>query len=556
MSLIRYVHKRDVINVILEGIKMKRVILIIVLFLVFASFMSLNAQWARTYGGNDNEYLFSIQETKDGGYIAAGWTESFATGDENIWILKIDSLGDVEWEKTYGGVGRDLGGHLQQTADGGYILGGTTDSFGTGGFDRWILKLDSSGGIEWQHSYGGVDNDFSGPMYQTTDGGYIVSGRIQPYGAGDGNLLVMKLNSSGDIEWQRTYGTGPKDFNSIDFQQTNDGGFIAAGSSYSFGAGLSDVWILKLYSNGNIEWQKTYGGSNYEYPACIQQTEDGGYIVLGNTKSFGAGNYDCWIFKLDFTGNIEWQRTFGSIDYDNANFIIQTKEGGYIFTGYSYSFGNGDSDIWIIKLNRTGDIEWQHLYGGNGSESSSLVEQTEEGDYLIAGITDSYGIGYDDALILKISSSGEIDESCGDFIKISNATIIDTHVIPQETYITPQESYVLSQSTNVLPQDSNATSTLICFRPSSPEEQIETIIDDVEDLVDTGQLDLGPGNSLRVKLEVALHTLQKRNTTAASSQLQAFINQVNAFMSAGILSEVEGQPLIDAATQVITELFE
>ncbi len=538
------------------------------LFLFFLSILVLDAQWARTYGGDQDELAWSIQQTDDGGYIAAGWTESFAAGDGDIWILKLNPEGDVEWEKTYGGIGWDLGGSIQQTADGGYILGGTTDSFGAGSFDRWILKLDSSGGIEWQRTYGGVDNDLSGPMYQTTDGGYIVSGRTYSFGAGPRNLLVLKLNSSGDIEWQRTYGTGSIDFYSVDFQQTNDGGFIAAGDTRSFGAGQEDMWILKLDSVGKIEWQRTFGGSEYDRSLCIQQANDSGYIVLGYTKSFGAGDSDILILKLSSIGEIEWQSTYGGSDSDSSRSIQQTYDGGYIIAGGTSSFGAGDSDMWVLKLDTVGDIEWQRTYGGIESEWAYSIQQSEDGGYIVAGYACSFGAGDADVWILKLDSNGEIDLSCG-FIGSSDAIVSGVNVVSIETNVEPQDTDITPQKTYVSPQDTIAFEIVLCSRPT-PEEQIENLIDEVENQVNMDQLNKGRGNALIVKLEAALQMIESENVNAAYNQLRAFINQENvnaacnqlrafinhvkAYIKAGIILQEEGQALIDAANLVILGL--
>ncbi|MDE2180364.1 MAG: hypothetical protein KGJ40_05895, partial [candidate division NC10 bacterium] len=236
--------------------------------------------FAKTYGGANDDWIGSIRQTTDGGYIVAGYTTSFGAGNADAWVLKLDATGAVQWQKTYGGVGYDEATSIQQTTDGGYIVAGYTNSFGAGYQDAWVLKLDSTGTVVWQQTYGGTDYDYATSIQQTTDGGYIVAGRTRSFGgAGFDDAWILKLNSTGTVEWQKTYGgTGGDEATSI--QQTTDGGYIVAGST-SFGAGNADAWVLKLDAVGAVQWQRTYGGAANDYATSIHQTADGGYIVSG-----------------------------------------------------------------------------------------------------------------------------------------------------------------------------------------------------------------------------------------------------------------------------------
>ncbi len=284
--------------------KMKGKILAIFFLFHFTSYLSLNAQWARTYGGSEDDYAYSVQQTSDGGYIVVGETRSF--GDElgDLWILKLNSGGDIEWQKTYGRGYSDGAYSIQQTNDGGYIVAGVTKSFGAGSSDIWILKLNSEGDIEWQKTYGGSGGEIARSIQQTNDGGFIVAGNTTSFGAGQSDICILKLSSNGDIEWQKSYG-GSESESAYSIQQTNDGGYVVAGETRSFGAENEDIWILKLASDGTIEWQKTYGGSQEEEASSIQQTGDGGYIVAGSTASYGAGKRDFLILKLSSNGDID-----------------------------------------------------------------------------------------------------------------------------------------------------------------------------------------------------------------------------------------------------------
>jgi len=369
--------------------------------------------WQKTFGGKDDDEANLIQQTTDGGYIVAGWTESFHSGDESVYkdvyILKLNSKGEVQWQKTFGGEGSDEANSIQQTTDGGYIVAGWTESFGFGGQDVYILELNSNGELEWQKTFGGKYDDGAESIQHTADGGYIIAGWTKSFGSGLENVYILKLNSKGQLEWQKTFGRGDSDeANSI--QQTTDGGYIVAGWTKSSDSGEGDVYILKLNSKGEVEWQKTFGGKYDDDVAnLIQQTTGGGYVVAGWTKSFGSGWKDVCILKLNSKGEKEWQKMFGGEYDDEANSIQQTTDGGYIVAGWTKSFGSGEEDVYILKLNSKGEIEWQKTFGGKNDDRASSIQQTTDGGYIVAGVTGSFGSAEQDVYILKLNSKGEID---------------------------------------------------------------------------------------------------------------------------------------------------
>jgi len=436
---------------------MKRKIAVILFLLCCTSFLPLNAQWAKTYGGSEDDYAYSIQQTNDGGYIVAGVTESY--GDEwgDFWILKLASNGIIEWQKTSGWLHMDKVRSIQQTNDGGYVVGGYT------GY-TWILKFSSDGDIEWQREYGGIFDVFDYrdiySIQQTTDGGYISVCETVYFGPLEHDISVFKFSSDGSVEWNKTYGGIEYDY-AYSIQQTNDGGYVVAGETESFGAGGSDIWILKLASDGSIEWQKTYGGNYPEGSNSIQQTSDGGYVVAGKTSSFGSGSSDIWVLKLASDGSIEWQKTYGGSLGEESSSIQQTGDGGYVVAGETSSFGAGSSDIWILKLASDGTIEWQKTYGGSQGEEASSIQQTSDGGYVVAGSTDTYGAGMKDFLILKLSSNGNIDPSCY-LVNESNADVSDSSVSPTDTDIIPEILDITLNIKNITPQDSDALVYSLC----------------------------------------------------------------------------------------------
>jgi hypothetical protein len=382
------------------------------------------ATWARTYGGTSDDRAFSIEQTTDGSFVVARRTYSFGAGDFDFWVLKLDTLGNVQWEKTYGGAGGEDTRFIQPTTDGGYVVAGLTDSFGAGNWDYWALKLDASGNVQWQKTYGGASNDRGLSIQQTTDGGFVIAGGTYSFGAGDWDFWVLKLDTSGNVAWQKTYGGTNEDI-AFFLKQTSDGGYVVAGHTYSFGAGNYDFWVLKLDASGNVTWQKTYGGASADAALSIQQTTDGGFVVTGWTESFGAGSYDLWVLKLDASGNVQWQKTYGGTDSERAYSIRQTTDGGFIVAGWTGSFGAGGWDSWVLKLDASGTVQWQKTFGGALDEQAFSIEQTTDGGFVAAGYTNSFGAGSYDFWVLKMDANGNIDPSCT-FIADTAATITDT----------------------------------------------------------------------------------------------------------------------------------
>ncbi len=346
-----------------------------------------------------------------------------------ISIISVYAQPSIEWQDCLGGSGFDEGYSITKTSDNGFVVAGETGSndcdvtVNNGDTDYWVVKLTSSGSIEWQRSYGGSNYDRARSVSQTCDGGFIIAGESWSddgdvggnYGGYD--YWVIKTDSIGLIEFEKHLGGGSVDI-ARSIQQTSDGGFVVAGESYSNdydvsgNHGWKDYWIVKLDSTGSIIWQHSLGGTSDDHAYSIQQTMDGGYIVTGDSKSndFDVSGhhgtsvhyyskYDFWVAKLDSLGSLEWQNSFGGIKDDRARSIIQTSDLGYAVAGFSYSndgdlthhYGTpGDSaDFWIVKLDSLGIIEWQRTLGGNGNDEAYSILEDYDGGYVIAGRSNS-----------------------------------------------------------------------------------------------------------------------------------------------------------------------
>lgn len=424
-------------------------------------------QWAATYGGSDHERAYSIHETSDGGYVVAGYTESFSTierygnKDRDIWVLKLRTNGMVEWQKTYGGDNADEAHCVQQTGDGGYIVTGWTLSFDNGDF-CWVLKLRADGTVEWQKVYGGGGGEWADFVQQTIDGGYIVAGKTSSLGAGSWDFWILKLRPDGTVEWERTYGGEDWD-EASSIQQTSDGGYIVAGNTSSFvprGEDSPDIWVLKLRADGTAEWQKTYGGDSFDSAEAIRQTSDGGYVVAGYTGSFGDKSYDLWILKLRPDGTIEWQKTYGGKGFNGAYSTQQTIDGGYIVAGDTVSSGAGEVDFWVLKLRVDGSVEWQRTYGGAGGEDAHSTQQTVDGGYVVAGCTFSFGAGKGDFWVLKLRPDGSIGPSC-DFVMDTSVSGKDSGASARNTR-SPRISNANPKDSSATVRDTNAPANFLC----------------------------------------------------------------------------------------------
>ncbi|MBI5740237.1 MAG: choice-of-anchor D domain-containing protein [Nitrospirae bacterium] len=380
-------------------------ILFFTLFLPVTTYAA--AFWSKTYGSSGDDFIRSIVRTPDGGYIAAGYTTSFSEGDADLWVVKLDGAGDVQWQKTYGGGGVDSARTLALASDDGYIIAGVTDSFGKGLMDALVVKLGPDGSTQWEYTYGGADADYARYIQQVSDGGYIVAGWTSSFETGMSDAWMLKLDAAGQVQWQKAYGREGDD-QARTVQSTSDGGYIVTGWTSSFGNGDFDAWILKLDASGNVQWQKTFGGYRNDYSKYVLQTSDGGYVVAGWTASFGRGDFDFWVFKLNSAGTIEWEKTYGHTGTDQARHIQQTSDGGYIVAGWSNSFGAGDYDVLTLKLDASGNIVWQSAYGDSGDDKSNSVIQIPDGGYVVAAETASFGVMSNDSWVLKVDGNGNI----------------------------------------------------------------------------------------------------------------------------------------------------
>lgn len=432
-----------------------------------------NIEWQKCYGGTSTDKATSICQTTDKGFVLTGHTTS-NDGDVigvhgvggDYWVVKLDSIGNLQWQTCLGDTMQDIAYSIQQTTDGGFIVAGKTQSNhgqvtgNHGDFDYWVVKLDVSGNIQWQKCLGGTVDDEAYCIQQTNDGGYIVAGWTH---SNDGDITgsiggfdywIVKLDNSGNIQWQKCLGGTSNDWGYY-VNQTTDGGFFVAGYTASNNINVTgnhgnfDYWVLKLDSSGNIIWQKCLGGTNSDYMYYARQNFDGGFILIGSSESNNGdvtgnhGNGDFWAVKLDSVGNIKWQKCLGGSSFDIPNSIQQTSDDGFIIAGATYSndgdvTGNhGSYDYWVVKLDSSGTLEWQKCLGGTGMEWGQSLKQTNDEGIIVAGYAASNdgdvlgNHGGDDFWVTKLSRG----KSLKFFHQISNNSLFSSPTLIGEGYL-------------------------------------------------------------------------------------------------------------------------
>ena len=365
----------------------------------------------KTYGGPGTESARRVQITPEGGYIMVGHTTSHDSADANIYVIKTDMFGDTLWTKSIGGSGLDYGYSIYKTNDGNFIIAASTKSTGAGGDDFYLIKIGGNGAVLWAKTYGGTGEDIAREAIQTTDGGYIIVGYTNSPGASFFDAYLIKTNANGDTTWTKTYGGMSYDAGTS-VKQTSDGGYILLGETFSFGAGSSDYYLIKTDATGNITWTKTYGGAAVDEGSYVQLTSDGGYIVIGDSESYGAGDADIYVVKTNATGDSLWSKTYGGPLKDVGKTIEPTSSGGYIIAGVNRSVGIGFlPDVWILNINSIGDTIWTKTYGGANHEHGYDAKQTADGGYIVVSHGNIVPGNKEDVYLLKLDSLGNMDST-------------------------------------------------------------------------------------------------------------------------------------------------
>lgn len=371
-------------------------------YLTICYYGSTQITFQKSFGGLDFDASYCVQQTSDDGYVLLGKTKSFGTGsDDDIYLIRTNVYGDTVWTKTFGGTGYETGRSIQETVDGGYIVCADNSNSLTG---ARLLKINSIGDTTWTRTYMG----WGYSVQHTSDGGYMMAGSAY-FGAGGWNLNLIKTSTTGDALWSKSYGGWTHDYGYSGLQ-TNDGGFIVVGSTESFGSGGKDVYVIKTDSDGNLLWSKTYGETAQDVGESIIQTSEGGYIIVGTSYSHSWDQLspDMNVIKIDSLGNVEWSKRYGGfICYTLGKDILETPDGDFAVIGYTGCDGNqGEMEQGlVVKINSAGEMIWAKGYGEYATDGFYSIDATSDNGFIMSGLTSSFGSGGADVYLLKTDSS-------------------------------------------------------------------------------------------------------------------------------------------------------
>ncbi|ASJ03529.1 hypothetical protein A3L09_09815 [Thermococcus profundus] len=444
-------------------------ILGLVLVLALATYPTVGAvmehYWAKTFGWQGTDYLVDSKILENGDIILVGSTRPSKIDYYDIWVMRLDKNGSVKWANKY--VGYEDSRTYSVATDGrDIIVAGGVGTSGLRGVDGSILRLDEQGNIKWQRTYGGRGDDWILRITLAPNGDIIAVGKTSSFDAKKWDAWVMRLDGNGNVKWQKTFGSEYDDqFN--DVTVADNGDIIIVGDYRATGAdgGGASVWVVRLDGNGNVRWQKTYGGNRTDSATAVSTTPDGEILVAGITLNFGAGGYDFWVLRLDKNGKIKWQKTYGDIHDDSAYSIVPVENGDILVGGTYGSIGDrSDADIWILRLDRDGNVKWQKALGGSMREEARLIAGNM--GIVAVGYTKSFGAGGYDGLALRLPPTGELRDCsfCREAnftstvskakVKTPEVTIKDVKAVVDRTYaysksVTPESKLLWSETMNV-----------------------------------------------------------------------------------------------------------
>ena len=389
---------------------MMKNIFTLVLFSGYAYMLSAQTTFQKTYGGGNDESMFGLAKTNDGGYVMAGSSLSFLNNYGHSYIIKTDYSGNLLWSKLYFGVTAEGLNSVSETSDHGLIVSGGCLGFGAGAVDGLLMKTDSLGTIIWAKVYGGPGDDGFNSCVQTFDGGYIATGFTNSSGAGSYDILVVRLNSSGDTLWTRIFGGAGWD-NAQSIIQTGNNHFVLCGRTASFSNGLFNNYLIKLDANGNMVWNVQYGGNLQEESWSLKELYDNGYIVIGSTESFGSNLYDAYLNRFNSSGNLVWSKIYGGPKIEAFYDVVTMTDSGFAFTGYTDSFGDGhrgddSSNILLIRTDKFGDTLWTRTFGSDKTEEEFALVKTDDEGLALMSYSSSFGTDSLDVYLIKTDASG------------------------------------------------------------------------------------------------------------------------------------------------------
>ncbi|MBN2542318.1 T9SS type A sorting domain-containing protein [bacterium] len=385
---------------------MKKCLCIILLACLVAGFSY--ADWEMYYGGIQNDIGYSVLQTSDGGFIVVGSSNSYSPGDHDVYIVKTDGSGGIEWMRDYGEGGNDYASSVLETPEGDFLIVGYTYSSTAGNTDLYLLKVDPDGDTLWTRKYGGAGYDGGNYIFHASDGYYLSIGHTTSRGAGEYDIWILKFDSDGDTLWTRTYGDTAYDVGECAVE-TPEGDFAVTGYATAPTGGSRDLYIMKIDDAGEFIWGKSYGGDGEEIGYSISQTTDGGYVIGGRTGSFGPAGLNLFLVKTDAVGDTQWVKGFGGDDSDFGVKVCPTWDGGYLLSGYTMSYGAGSTDGYLVRTDENGDTLWTRLFGDTGIDKFFWMEPTSDGGFIITGCIGTAGTDFYDLYLVKLDAEDAIE---------------------------------------------------------------------------------------------------------------------------------------------------
>ncbi len=405
---------------------MKRLLFSLLLCFPFLTWAQTK-NFQKSFGNDGEERFYSVATTTDSGFVLLGITSGFANR-KKAYVVRLDSTSRLLWSKTYGSAGLDVGRSMAPTKDGGFVIVGTTTSIGAGKKDVWLLKIDHEGEVEWSHAYGGVENDYGFSVKQTLDGGYIIGGETNSFGTVGSDIYLLKTDEKGNLQWSKAL--GGKDAEYIyEVIETFDG-FVFASETNTYGSGEWDIMLTKVDKKGELQWSQVYGGNKVEFGYDLIQTKDGGFVLVGSTYSFGVGGMDIYFLRTDKKGKLVVARTFGGGSNDQAHTVHQMPDEGFIIGGFSASYGNqlNAEDAYLIRLNKKNNLKWSKVFGGTFGDYALDMQTGLHGEILMVGETKSFN-GRDDSDAYLIRTEDDSKLKTCELSRVQTQTILKSEFV-------------------------------------------------------------------------------------------------------------------------------
>ena len=456
---------------------MKNILLLFFLLDTFCGFASLDTAHVYTYGGSNDDYARQIISTSDSGFIVVGTTSSFGVALTDVYIIKTDKGGARQWSHIYGTPAIEWGYAIRETYDHGFIVAGyTNQQASTSGYDMYLLKIDSIGNVEWSKNIGGPDWDFAYAIELTPDSGFILCGKTYSYSNGGSDVFIVKTNSAGDVQWQKNYG-GPGDESANAMIRDRNNFYAIVGETTSYGNGGKDIWMLKVDGNGDTLWTKPYGSPSFEAGYAIDTTADGNYLTNGTSNGYSSnGTDDMILIKTNPMGNWLWTWIHGSTTMSEEGYIVKEFPNGNIFDGgVTDAYGLGKTAFYMLRNDSSGNYINGCAFGGTDFEEGYSVAVGKDNQVVFAGVSDSYGCGQYDVYLIRIDTFTFVND-----YELSISEFCDSTIGVAELNMMPE-------SVSVFPNPTSASFQVNYLSAITAKDKFEIRITDMKGVVVNSQ---------------------------------------------------------------------